>query len=92
MVLLRISTSFWRSSDLVPERLGDPFPRRDIVGHLGGADDLAGWRFDRRNRQRNIDPPAILGDTHRFKLLELRALADLPEELCGHHRGGRPGR
>jgi len=46
--------------DLLMERLPCPPAFGDIARDLGGADDLAGERPDRRDAQQHVDVPAVL--------------------------------
>ena len=54
----------------------DPFALRDFAGDLRDADDLAVRIADGRDRQRDVNPPAVLGASYRFKMLDPLAATD----------------
>src|SRR6185437_15601578 len=62
--------------DLVIEGLLRSLAFAEIARGLGGADDLAARRSDRRDAQGDIDRLAILVDAHRFVLLDGFAATD----------------
>src|SRR4029079_17883254 len=53
---------------------------RDVARDLRGADDLAALVVERRDGERNIDAPPVLGDAHRFKMIDVLAARDLPQD------------
>ncbi len=59
----------------------DCLMRRDIPGDLGCADDRAGVVAYRRDGQRDVDAPAILGDPHRLEVLDPLALSQPSQDL-----------
>ena len=79
----------------VVERFGDggvllqqPHPlrfrlleRRDIARDLRGADDRAGVVADRRDGQRDVERPAVLGDPHGLEMLDALAAAQPREDV-----------
>ncbi len=54
---------------------------RDVPGDLGCADDRAGVVAHRRNGQRDIDTPAILGDPHRLEVFDSLALSQPGQDV-----------
>jgi hypothetical protein len=52
----------------------------DVAGDLGGANDLARRRSDRRNAERDVDRPAILADADRLVVIDPLPLPQALEE------------
>ena len=63
-------------------RLG-AFALGDVAGDFGGADDLAGLVADRRDRQGDMDQPAVLATPHRFIVVDLLPAPDALQDR-GH--------
>src|SRR5690606_32188461 len=53
----------------------------DVARDLGSADDLARRTDDGRDRERDVDQPAILGDPHRLVVPDALAAPDARDDL-----------
>ena len=56
-------------------------PLGDVAGDLGRSHHLSRAVVERRDRDREVDPAAVLGDPHRLEMVDPLAAAELREDL-----------